>query len=104
MIDAYMSKILFALGIILILGGIIGGFTIYDGDLVEEAKTSKEVFDELYDNEYAEASYHANQTLSNGMMLSVVLAVGGGIVSGIFFFALATIINLLRSQNESRAT
>ena len=93
-------KVLMYLSVICVIAGIIAGFVIYDRDVAEDAKTSKKVSEELYDNSVAQAQYKTDKALANSMQFSVFFSVLAGVVSGAILFGLAIIIRILDEANS----
>lgn len=95
-----VKSILLIVGFVFIVSGVIGGFVSYDKDIAKDYSISKDVADELWDNEFAQQDYMVAAELQKANVSSVVYVVTGGIVSGIFFIALSTIIGLLIDLNR----
>ncbi|MEH6861557.1 hypothetical protein [Bacillus velezensis] len=93
-------KVLMYLSVICVVAGIIAGFVVYDKDVAEDAKTSKKVSEELYDNSVAQAQYKTDKALANSMQSSVFFSVLAGVVSGAVLFGLAIIIRILDEANS----
>ncbi|KZE67657.1 hypothetical protein AWM68_17950 [Fictibacillus phosphorivorans] len=96
-----ISTLLTYAGWILISIGIIGGIITYSNVDKESYKTAKEVFDELYDNEFAEASYITAKQIYLSEISNVISITIGGIVSGLVLIGLGRIIWILNKRKEN---
>ncbi|MBT2574487.1 hypothetical protein J7E26_11055 [Bacillus sp. ISL-51] len=93
-------KVLMYLSVICVVAGIIAGFVMFDKDIAADAKTSKQVSEELYDNSIAQAQYKTDKALASSMQSSVFFSVLAGVVSVAILFGLAIIIRILDEANS----
>jgi hypothetical protein len=99
-----ISTLLTYAGWALIAIGIIGGIITYSNVDKESYETAKEVFDELYDNEFAEASYINAKQIYLAEISNVITIVFAGIISGLVLIGLGRVIWILnkRKDNEEK--
>ncbi|MFD2703933.1 hypothetical protein [Salibacterium lacus] len=93
-----MKRILQIIGIVFIASGLIFGLT-QISNLNEQHETVqywKDSADESYDNELIQQEYRTIQSAYKTDLTLTLGTVLSGIISGVFFLALATIIALLQ--------
>ncbi len=93
-----MIKVLRGVGILFILVGIIFGMTQISDlmDQYDDVKYWEEAAEENYDNSLIEDRYLTLNELYKSSLIFTFATIVSSIVSGIFFLALATIIDLLQ--------
>jgi hypothetical protein len=96
-----ISILLHYTGWALVAIGIIGSIIAYSNVDNESYETAKKVFDELYDNEFAEASYITAKQIYLAEMSNVISIAIGGIVSGLILLGLGRIIWILDKRKEN---
>lgn len=88
--------------------GLLAGFTIF-GNIDREAYTqSKEIAEDLYDNEFAQAEYTAAKSIYTAELSNAIVVLVGGIVGGLLIVGFGTLIeqnarllDATRKRNES---
>ena len=92
-----IEKVLHYCGVGLIILGLLGGLIAYFSIDKESYDTAKEIYDELYDNEFAEAEYITAKTiyvnqLSSVIVTTLITSIGGLLIMGIS--------SLISNQNQ----
>jgi len=96
-----LEKVLKITGIILIILGAIGGIIILTNIDWDSYKIAKNVFDELYTNELAEAQYVvAKQVLFSQLSLAIG-TMFSGVISGFLFLGLSEGLGWLKKINHN---
>ncbi|WP_102026520.1 hypothetical protein [Salirhabdus sp. Marseille-P4669] len=91
-----MGQFLRIIGFILIIIGVIGGFSVYDGDIAE---TYKDIEDRSY--MYDADEILMIQTMHDANVSLTIQVVAAGILAGALFLALGTMINVLNDILKS---
>lgn len=81
-------------GIILIIAGVIGGIAGWNSIDHESYQSAKKIFEELYDNEFAEASYISAKTIWISQVSMVLFSAIGAIIGGLLLLGIAKMIEL----------
>jgi hypothetical protein len=89
-----IDGLLFTVGIILILAGVIGGIAGWTSIDHESYQTAKEIYEDLYDNEIAEASYVSAKTIWISQVSLVLSSAIGAIIGGLLLLGIAKMIEL----------
>lgn len=89
-----IDGLLFTVGIILILAGVIGGIAGWTSIDHDSYKTAKEIYEKLYDNEIAEASYISAKTIWISQVSLVLSSAIGAIIGGLLLLGIAKMIEL----------
>jgi uncharacterized membrane protein SpoIIM required for sporulation len=98
-----MEKVLNFIGFILIVGGIIGGIVAFNQVDFESYELAKEVADELFTNEIAQAQYQVAQTIYISQLSLAISVIFGGIVSGVFFLGFSELLKVVTSSRNHHA-
>jgi len=96
-----LDKVLKVTGFILIILGAIGGTIILTNIDWDSYKIAKQVFDELYTNEFAEAKYIAAKQILFSQLSLAIGTVFSGVISGFLFLGLSEGLEWLRIINHN---
>ena len=83
-----IEKSLYYCGMGLIVLGLLGGLIAYFNIDKESYDMAKEIYEELYDNQFAEAKYNASKTiyvnqLSSVLVTTLITCIGGLLTMGV---------------------
>lgn len=95
-----VDKLLFGFGILLVIAGVIGGIINFSNVDFEGYKMAKEVADELYDNEYAQAELATASAMYNAQLSYAVYTLFGGIIGGLLLVGFGRLLELANERNE----
>lgn len=80
--------------------GLLAGFIIY-GNIDKESYTqSKEIYEELDDNEFAKAEFIAEKTIYTAELTNAIVVLVGGIIGGLLIVGFGTMIETMNRQND----
>lgn len=97
-----MATVLRVFGVLLILFGLIGGISMIREIDWTSYEIAKRVYMQISTNPYAKQDYLIAQSVVNSQLGLGIAVILSGIISSLFFFALATIIDLLKKlANQS---
>jgi ATP/ADP translocase len=95
-----IEKILNVLGWIFIGSGLILGMISYIGIDKEPYKNAKEVYENIPENELAQATYQTALNIYNVQFTYAMSILFGGIVIGLLFIGFAKVIELLKEKSD----
>ncbi len=103
-----VEKLLRYAGMFLIVAAILGGIIGWASIDTEAYDSAKEVYEELYDNEFAEASYNAAHTVFISQISILITSVIGTLIGGLLVLGFGKMIEIqkltvetLKNTNES---
>ena len=88
-----IEKSLHYCGVGLIILGLLGGLIAYLNIDKESYDMAKDIYEELYDNEYAEAEYNAAKTIYINQLSSVIVATLITCIGGLMIMGVSSLIN-----------
>ena len=95
-----IEKILFYLGCLVIAVGVIGGIYQWASIDKDEYELMKSVYDEIPDNEYAEADFMFAESLHTAQVSTAFYTIIGSIIAGLLIIGFSTLISLVRELVE----
>ncbi|MBT2696330.1 hypothetical protein J7E79_02625 [Bacillus sp. ISL-40] len=95
-----IEKILNVVGWIFMVGGLLLGLIAYVGIDKEPYKDAKAIYEDIPDNEIAQASYQVALNIYNVQFTYAMSILFGGVVIGLLFIGFARVIELLKEKNE----
>lgn len=88
-----IEKSLYYCGVGLIILGLLGGLIAYFNIDKESYDMAKDIYEELYDNEFAEAEYNAAKTIYINQLSSVIVATLITCIGGLMIMGVSSLIN-----------
>lgn len=95
-----IEKALRFIGIFLIVGGILGGIIGWFSIDHESYQTAKEVYEDLYDNEFAAASYNTAKNIWLSEVSVVLTSLFASVIGGLVLMGFGKMIELQKRMIE----